>query len=112
MSRATIQVPDELKVEIENLKDKFNAKTTYGVIESLIQVHKDFQNYKQEIKKEKVRLEKEALEIGEDHKRKFVALKQELNLNENSSALEFLLHHYTTSNRLDKSTFELYRSLK
>lgn len=42
MSRATIQVPDELKVEIENLKDKFNAKTTYGVIKSLIQIHKDF----------------------------------------------------------------------
>ena len=57
VSRATIQVPDELKVEIENLKDKFNAKTTYGVIESLIQIYKDFQNYKQEIK-EKARLEK------------------------------------------------------
>ncbi|MEK5061814.1 hypothetical protein BK126_28275 [Paenibacillus sp. FSL H7-0326] len=111
MSRSTIQVPDELKVEIENLKDELKAKTTYGVIESLIQIHKDFLNYKHEIKMEKARLEKETLEIGQDHKRKFVALKQELNLNENSSALEFLLHHYTTSNRLDKSTFELYRSL-
>lgn len=115
-TRTPIQVPEELKTKVDDLKEKFNAKTHYEVIEKLIQSYHAFNNYKEDQRlkdeEEKERQRREMVDLGEETKEKFTAFKNENKLLKDSSAAELLLHHFQVSANLDKTTFALYQSLR
>lgn len=97
MSRKPIQVPEELKAKVEELKGSFRAKTEYEVIEKLIAYYEKKENH--------VFLEDS---IRDD----FKALRNKLMLRDDSQVVELLTHHYEESGALSKETFSLYLSMK
>ena len=115
-TRSPIQVPEELKSKVDTLKDQFNTKTHYEVIEKLIESYHAFNRYKEDqrikVEEEKERQRRDMIDIGPEAKAKFNELKIEMKLSKDSSLLELLLHHYGCSPSIDKSTFALYQSMK
>ncbi len=126
-SRTPIQVPEELKAKVDELKGKWNVKTHYEVIEKLISSNNDFKKFKEEQRRigqeekeqqrlkdeqEKERQRKETVDLGEETKAKFIAFKEEMNFEEDASVFELLLYHYLNSQSVDKATLAFSRSLK
>lgn len=115
-SRSPIQVPEELKTKVDDLKERFRAKTHYEVIENLVHRHEAFNSYKeqQEAKwsAEKLRQDQEMLQVGSFIKDACKSVKEDLSIKSDESLLQFLLHHYHQSNSFDKSTLMLLRDLK
>jgi hypothetical protein len=112
MSRAPIQVPEELKSEIESLKNASPLGCPlkiYEVIEGLIRYYRKNEATKEQ---EKARQETETVNLGPDIKESLVAFRQGMDLRSDADAVLFLLAHYQNSDKLDKDTFDLYRKLR
>lgn len=114
-SRAPIQVPEELKETVEGYKNEFRAKTSYEVIEKLIQSHekrKDEHNARrQEKAEEAARSEREDIFAGEDVKKSFEAFRKEMRLT-STQALEFLLYAFEEQASISQNAFMFYRKLQ
>jgi len=113
-SRSPIQVPDEIKNEVEGLKDKFHAKTSYEVIERLLKYYhdneaqKDVDRQKDEEAKRLLRLT--TVNIGMELKPKYMEFCEEMGLRE-SYGVALLLSHYQNSDSISKETMKLYQKM-
>lgn len=115
-ARSPIQVPEELKNRVEELKGKFYAKTNYEVIERLCQYYEQSENQKVIERQKREREEEERREtmvyLGSDTKEKFVEFTKDMGFRSESDSINFLLAHYQNSGNMDMKTFDLYRSLR
>lgn len=114
--RTPIQVPEELKNQVEGLREGFHAKTNYEVIEKLIKHYQASVRQKeidrQEREKEKQRREAEDLFLGSELKQQFTQYQEKVGLKSPGSAMKLLLEHFEKSDKIDKETFYLYQQLK
>lgn len=114
-TRTPIQVPEELKSSVEGYKGEFYAKTSYEVIEKLIQSHEKNKEHRQaariERDEEKARWGREDIHAGADIKTMFTSFKNEMKLTD-AQALEMLLCHFNEQPNIGQITFGLYRSFK
>lgn len=114
-ARSPIQVPEELKVNIEGYKDEFHAKTSYEVIEKLVRSHETGKEYRAAVRQEKIdeaaRKEREYIHAGADIKTLFDQFRKEMKLTD-AQALEMLLCHFNEQPNIGQVTFGLYRSFK
>ncbi|MGK5512302.1 hypothetical protein [Brevibacillus formosus] len=97
MSRKPIQVPEEVKSKIENLKTAMRCKTEYEVIERLISYYEKKDNH---------------LLVDDRVRDQFKGVKQSLFLYEDSQVVDLMLHHYGDSESLSKDSFALYVSMR
>lgn len=108
MIRSPIQVPEEIKINIEGLKNKFYAKTNYEVIERLIAYYEKNESEKLQKKKEE---ESKHIILDEETKQKYIAFKREMGFVKDRAVFDFLYSHFESSNSIGKETFELFRKL-
>jgi hypothetical protein len=115
-TRSPIQVPEELKNEVEGLKDELRCKTSYEVIEKLTRHYEAGKVYRiEQVNKwqaEKERQAAEMLQLDEKTKKEFEALKVDVGLQADSSLVTFLMLHYLESPNVGKSAFEAFKKLK
>lgn len=115
-SRTPIQVPEELKNQIEGLQGKVYAKTNYGVIEKLIEFYHAFNKFKQDQHdkwaNEKARQSHEMLQVGSDTKKVFNSLKDKLGLKSEEDLTILLLDHFNSADQMKKGTFNMYLKLR
>ncbi|WP_068612561.1 hypothetical protein [Paenibacillus tuaregi] len=113
--RTPIQVPEELKAKVDDLKEPFRSKTHYEVIEKLIESHNSFVKYKEDQRlkdqREKDRQRKESVDLGEETKTRLIDFMSANKFRNEAAVINFLLHHYEKSQSIDKSTLELYQDL-
>lgn len=107
-ARSPIQVPEELKNEIESMKNRMYARTNYEVIDKLI---KYYQANEAQKARERERQKAEDINLGEDLKKELVQFRDQMRLNSDAAAVTLLLDHFKRSDKLSKETFDLYRSL-
>lgn len=109
-------MPIDLKIQIEEMQGKFHAKTSYEVVEKLIQSHESFGRYQAQVRNEKAaaadRENRELLNVGEKVKTDFEMVKAQLSIKSDADLLTFLLLHYETSQTMDKLTAQFLRNLK
>ncbi|NHN35553.1 hypothetical protein [Paenibacillus agricola] len=115
MARVTINAPEEVRDELQKLRDQFRIKTDYETIERLMKEYREFQEFRKRTEEEKAnqraKAESEMLVLGEARKKTYMALKKELGLGLDVSVLDFLLAHYENSPSIDKKTFDLFRHI-
>lgn len=92
MSRKPIQVPEELKTKVEELKGQFRARTEYEVIEKLIAYYEKNPFH---------------LLLEESVRNDFKNAKTELRIREDSDFVKLLLHHWKKSENVSKDTLSL-----
>ncbi|MGC5328951.1 hypothetical protein [Brevibacillus sp. SYSU BS000544] len=93
MSRKPIQVPDELKAKVEELKGLMHKKTEYEVIEQLVSYHDRKGTH---------------LVVTGAVREEFKAVKSKLRFRDDEQLVNFLLYHYQNSPTLSKETFDMY----
>lgn len=105
----TIRVPSSLRDDLNELKDKIHAGTPHEAIRKLI-------TYRETAEKEKsiqkVNQEKNMLDVGEDGKKKFLEIKEDLALRTDAAVLEFLTECYLSNIQYMIGPFEVYKNLK
>lgn len=107
-SRAMVQIPEELKTKVEELKETFFAKTNYEVIEKLVAYYERGERQKiedrQKREAEKQYQQEEMIYVGADLKKKYLEFGQSLSFKSESTPLVFLLEHFKNSPSIDKRT--------
>ena len=115
MARVPVQVPEEMKTELESLREKFRVKTLYETIGRLMVEQKRAEKEREEARsaaqRERERVIAEDVRLGEDLKGRLSSVANDLGLSE-TLTIEFLLTHYERSDSIDKYTFHLYRGLR
>lgn len=115
-SRTPIQVPEELKEKVDGLKNIFQSKTHYEVIEKLVTYYEKNECAREEARQAKIleeKLQKETLiSAGQALKNDFLEVGQELFLKRESDILSFLIDHYKRSNSFDKDTLVYLMKLR
>lgn len=115
-ARTPIQVPEELKNEIDSLKDSLHSKTHYEVIEKLVKSHHSYTTFKNDQAKkwndEKSRQQNEMLQVGSDTKKAFNLLKDKLGLKSEEDLTILLLDHFSSADQMKKGTFNMYLKLR
>lgn len=114
--RTPIQVPEELKSNIDDLKGKFHAKTHYEVIEKLVNYYNSNEKQKEADRKQreldKQKQKQTMVYLGEKTKEQYVQLGEFLGLKSEASIAEFLLAHYHESPSISKEMIGLLVSLQ
>lgn len=104
----TMRVPSSLRDDLNDLKDKLYVGTPHEAIRKLIE-------YRERSEKEKFELrayqEREMLDVGENGKKLFEQLKEELGLRTDGAVLEFLAHCYWGTLQLPMGAFDLYKKM-
>lgn len=108
-SRTPIQVPTELRDELNDMTDTMRVKTQYEVIQKLIAYHR--RNEAEKIA-QKAYQEANMVDIGGDMKAKFKEIKEDLGLRTDAGVLEFLADHYQGSLQLGMGSFDTYKRLR
>lgn len=115
-TRTPIQVPEDLKNEVESFKDKLHVKTNYEVIQRLIAYYNRNEQQKVEDRKQREQQEEKRKEtmvyLGEEIKADFMLQGEMLGLKNEKSIGEFLLAHYHTSSTVGKEMLGLLVSLQ
>ena len=107
-SRAPIQVPLEIKEQVEGMKGTLRSSTAYEVIQKLIEHYHKSIKEANDVKSYQV---SRMVEVGQESKRKFAKLRDDYKLDD-AQMLELLVHHLETSPSLERSTFDLYRKMR
>lgn len=115
-TRTPIQVPEELKNEVEAFKDKLHVKTNYEVIEKLITYYNRTEQWKAEERKKREEQEQNRKEtmvyLGEKTKEEYMQLGEFLGLKSEPAIAEFLIAHYHLSGTFSKELLGLLVTLQ
>ncbi|USG68552.1 hypothetical protein NDK47_27595 (plasmid) [Brevibacillus ruminantium] len=95
--RKPIQVPEEVKTKVEDLKRQLQARTEYEVIEKLIGYYEKKQCH---------------LHLDEAVKEEFRAAKNQLRIYSDSDFVKFLLHHWSQSKEISKEALNLLLTIR
>lgn len=109
MSRAPIQVNSETKARLDKEKERsYKFRSVSDVIEDLLDYR---ERNEREREQERAIQKARMIDLGEEIKETFTRFREAWGLSE-AAAVEFLLAHWFNSDKLDKSTFELYGKLR
>ncbi|HAS7789863.1 hypothetical protein [Paenibacillus lactis] len=108
-SRTPIQVPTELRDELNEMSDRLRVKTQYEVIQKLLAYYHRSEKEKNDLKAYQ---EQHMVDLGKDSKIRFKEIQQELGLRTEGAVFEFLADCYQGSMQMPMLAFETYRKLK
>lgn len=116
MSRTPIQVPIELKEELEELKKELYCSSLHDVIVRLIQDREqNAENRKAQQKKieaELARQNKEDVNLGEERKLRLIEFQNEIGLASEGEAIDFLLEVFQSTPQIGMNAFKAYVKLR
>lgn len=116
MSTSMMRVPDELKEKLEELKETFNLKTTYDVIDKLISTTErqktKIGELQKEIEAEKQRRAEQDVYLGSELKGQLFDFMKDVGLRSPADACAFLLANYDGFPNVSKLGFMKYIELK
>lgn len=115
MSREPIQVPSELKKELQKLKKQLHCKSFPDVIKQLIDeremniwLRKEEQKHKDQ---ENERIKREFVHLGAERKNKLVEFQKGVGLTE-SEAIDFLIDVFNSTSVMGMDAFKSYVKLR
>lgn len=107
MSRAPIQVPIELKEQLEILKGKMRCSSLPEVISKLCIEKVEAEKFEREVRQERLeeakRRKSEDIMLGEERKSQVTELKDQLGLSSDAFVIDFLLDVFYTTDKIDRS---------
>lgn len=109
MSRAPIQVPTDLKEQLEILKGNMRCSSLPDVISKLIANDVAAKDFERQVRQERmdaaVQQKAECILLGEERKSRVTELKDLLGLESEAIAVDFLLDVFYMSDKIDRSIF-------
>ncbi|CAM4522630.1 hypothetical protein [Paenibacillus macerans] len=108
-AETTMRVPHELKEELNELKGKLYVTTPHEAVRKLIVYHSKSEQEKIDLKAYQ---DAKMLDVGENMKRRFQEVKEDLGLRTDGAVLEFLIENYQGSLQLGMGAFETYKRLR
>lgn len=115
MSETTMRITYDLKEKLERMKPKMYASSTYEVVEKVLQENEKLKarisDLEEERKREEERAAREDLHLGQELKRNFVEVQEELGLNAQQMTM-FLLEVYQSQLNIPINAFLSYVQMK
>ncbi|MBG9568179.1 MULTISPECIES: hypothetical protein [Brevibacillus] len=116
MSRTPIQVPIELKEELEDLKRELHCSSLPDVIVRLIQdKNRNAEIRKEEQKKteaERARQNREDVNLGEERKLRLIEFQNEIGLASEGETIDFLMEVFRSTPQIGMNAFKAYVKLR
>lgn len=116
MSRTPIQVPIELKEELEGLKRELHCSSLPDVISRLIQEkERNATMRKEEQKKmeaERARQNREDVNLGEERKLRLIEFQKEIGLASEGETIDFLIEVFQSTPQIGMNAFKAYVRLR
>lgn len=111
-SRTPIQVPEELKQDIDGLKEEIRVKTQYDTIQWLLDYYRrneelEVQRHHQE-QEQKARIEEEYIHLGAECKGRFVEFKERMGLKRDDAVIDLLQDHWESSLEINQAVMMTY----
>lgn len=111
-----VRMPIELKEKLEELKEKYNKKAIYDVVEYFIELTEVQQETIWNLQEEKAQIqqrrEKEDIYLGEELKKQLQEFQSHVGLRRPADAIEFLIVSYDGAMSINKMAFDTYIRLK
>ena len=108
-SRTPIQVPTELRDELNEMSETLRVKTQYEVIQKLLAYYRRSEKEKNDLRAYQ---EQHMVDLGKDSKIRFKEIQQELGLRTEGAVFEFLGDCYHGSLQMPMVAFDTYKKMK